>query len=635
METNDADRDVRAPTILWKHMNIQEKQQRFERLERQVRRFSKIIQRLEKRSNRLSWARLIVFVIGVICTYMAFQFAALVWGWSFLCVFTLAFSTLVCFHISVERGIKRHKIWRNIKQTHIARMQLDWENIPHRPIHAEMKRSHHEIDLNLTGERSLLHCLDTTVSYTSRYRLLHWLLDTKPEMPEVYRRQKTVMELKPMENFRNRLILITEFMRKKKGEEWEGEKLLDWLNRHSLQMPLKRTVSILSLLAATNIVLFFLTFNYQFPPLWTISFLIYILYYLSKIKIASRLFHEATHIQETLETFRALLLFLENYPYEKETNLSRLCEPIWNHEHSPSVFLKKIEWIEAAAGCSQRNPVGGIVLNIICPWDLIFTLRLEEYKKKIRQPLKHWLETVFELDALCSLANFADLNPEMIFPTIQKLPDNNTAVIFAAKELGHPLIPDYQRVCNDFSFHESGEIAIITGSNMSGKSTFLRTIGINLCLAYAGGPVVAKAFETIPFRLFSCINVSDSLSDGLSHFYAEVRRLRKLLDEIEKKHPYPVFFLIDEIFRGTNNKERQIGSTAYVKFLSTKDCVGIISTHDLELVHLEEECERIRNHHFREQIEEGRMSFDYRLHDGPCPTTNALTIMRIEGLPVE
>jgi DNA mismatch repair ATPase MutS len=209
-----------------------------------------------------------------------------------------------------------------------------------------------------------------------------------------------------------------------------------------------------------------------------------------------------------------------------------------------------------------------------------------------------------------------------------------TQPVLQVHDIGHPLLPDTVRVCNDLTLENLGEILIITGSNMSGKSTFLRTLGVNLCLAYAGAPVTASAFRALPFRLFTCINVSDSVTDGISYFYAEVRRLKALLQAFAAPHAYPLFFLIDEIFRGTNNRERLIGSHAYVQSLIGGNGVGVVSTHDLDLVTLAHDLPGIRNVHFREDVIDGRMVFDYHLRSGPCPTTNALKIMHMEGLPV-
>ena len=169
---------------------------------------------------------------------------------------------------------------------------------------------------------------------------------------------------------------------------------------------------------------------------------------------------------------------------------------------------------------------------------------------------------------------------------------------------------------------------------MAGKSTFLRTIGVNLCLCYAGAPVNAERLETSLFRLFTCIKVSDSVQDGLSYFYAEVKRLQALLAAATREDPLPVLFLIDEIFRGTNSRERLIGSRSYIRALSESTAVGLVATHDLELIKLADEIKGVVNFHFREEVAGGKMVFDYRLRSGPCPTTNALIIMELEGLPV-
>ena len=186
-----------------------------------------------------------------------------------------------------------------------------------------------------------------------------------------------------------------------------------------------------------------------------------------------------------------------------------------------------------------------------------------------------------------------------------------------------------------FSLRKVGEITLITGSNMAGKSTFLKTAGVNLCLAYAGGPVNAKVLRTRLFRIFTCMQIHDSITDGLSFFYAEVKRLKALLAVLHEDDQAPIFFLIDEIFKGTNSRERLIGSRTYIHHLSKQSGVGMIATHDLELGQLDDQISSLTNYHFRDDVTDGRMVFDYKLHQGLCTTTNALKIMRMEGLPVE
>jgi DNA mismatch repair ATPase MutS len=252
-------------------------------------------------------------------------------------------------------------------------------------------------------------------------------------------------------------------------------------------------------------------------------------------------------------------------------------------------------------------------------------------RKELAHLLPRWLDAWYELEALNSLANFAYLNPDYVFPQIldQEVQD------FTANSLGHPLLKRENKICNDFQLDRAQKVVILTGSNMAGKSTFLRTVGVNLCLAYAGAPVNASRMQTSLFRIFTCIKVSDSVQDGLSYFYAEVKRLQALLAATEVADPRAVLFLIDEIFRGTNSRERLIGSRSYIRALTERNALGLVATHDLELVKLADEIKGVANFHFREEVQEGKMVFDYKLRPGPCPTTNALHIMRLEGLPVK
>jgi DNA mismatch repair ATPase MutS len=316
--------------------------------------------------------------------------------------------------------------------------------------------------------------------------------------------------------------------------------------------------------------------------------------------------------------------------------LRALCEPFYqDREHRPSSLLKKIARI-ASAATLQKNLLLWIIVNVLVPWDSYIAYRFHQYKSQVATYLPVWLDIWLELEALNSLANFAYLNPENVLPEIFPCvgQDNHNA-LFQACDLGHPLIPQQQKVVNDFALDKLGEIDIITGSNMSGKSTFLRTLGVNLCLAYAGGPVNASLFRTSLFRVFTCIRISDSVTEGYSYFFAEVKRLKTLLTAVESGDTMPVFFLIDEIFKGTNNRERRIGSEAYISALVGHNCLGVISTHDLDLVALADTLSGIRNYHFKEDVIDGEMVFDYILRTGPSPTTNALKIMQLEGLPVD
>jgi DNA mismatch repair ATPase MutS len=256
---------------------------------------------------------------------------------------------------------------------------------------------------------------------------------------------------------------------------------------------------------------------------------------------------------------------------------------------------------------------------------------LDRVRGRLGVLLPRWLDVWYELEALSALATYAYLHPAAAFPSM----DADAVAAFDGQALGHPLIREDVKVRNDFALSGVGKLVIITGSNMSGKSSFLRTVGLALCMAYAGGVVDAKALHVSAFRLFTCIRVSDSVVEGFSYFYAEVRRLRGLLDALDAESSVPVFYLIDEIFKGTNNRERLIGSRSYLRALVGRRGLGLVSTHDLELVQLADELPGVSNMHFREGVVDERMVFDYTLRDGASPTTNALTIMRLAGLPIE
>jgi DNA mismatch repair ATPase MutS len=323
--------------------------------------------------------------------------------------------------------------------------------------------------------------------------------------------------------------------------------------------------------------------------------------------------------------------------YKHTPGLGQICAPFLDKRKRPSAELARLERLASALGL-RTNALIWLLVHALVPWDFFFTYRLELLKKDLANLVPHWLDAWHELEALNSLANFAYLNPHYVFPEVvagasETRHEGSSPVLFDARNVGHPLLHPESKVGNDFELDDQHRIGILTGSNMAGKSTFLRTVGVNLCLAYTGAPVNAERLRVSLFRVFTCIKVSDSVQDGLSYFYAEVKRLKALLSAIDT-NDLPMLFLIDEIFRGTNSRERHIGSRAYIRELSNRRTVGLVATHDLELVKLAGEIPGVENFHFREELNDGRMIFDYRLRPGPCPTTNALEIMRLEGLPV-
>jgi len=587
--------------------------------------------------GRFSGIRIGTAVSGILVCLAAFWQADGPLGWWLAAGFALAFFLIVRLHGRVLRSLKRHRIYLAIKRNDRARILRQWESIP---AHTDLEPpDDHPFasDLDLLGERSVHRLIDTSATVQGSERLANWLLATEPDPQRTASRAEIVHGLVPLGPFRDRLRLLGSVVTGDPHTRWHGDVLLDWLDTHRDAPGLGTWLAGLGALALVNIILFWIWLDGLLnapvggapTPWWLGSLVVYAVAYLSVIRHAAHLFEEAEHLYSEIERFRPVLLFLEQFRFDPNGPLHELCAP-FKAEPSPSVHLRRIGLLAAAAG-TQKSELVRFVLNVLGPWDLGFALLLARMKDRIRGLLPAWMDTWSTLEAACSLASFGALNPDTVFARIEG--GDRSAPLITATDLGHPLIPEPPRVRNDFTLGTSGDLALITGSNMSGKSTFLRTVGVNLVLAYAGAPVVARSFAAQPMRVFTCINVTDSVNDGISYFYAEVKRLRSLLDELSREHPDPVLFLVAEIFRGTNNRERLIGSRAFLRKLSRGHGAGLVSTHDLELVTLEVEIGGLSNYHFRESIEEGRMVFDYRLRSGPCPTTNALRIMEMEGLP--
>ena len=326
-------------------------------------------------------------------------------------------------------------------------------------------------------------------------------------------------------------------------------------------------------------------------------------------------------IHHELEKLVALARRLERQSFHSFSHLKDLSAPLTSSPTRPSTALRTLARL--CHGLSVKaHPLVHLVLNAIVPWDLVLTLRLTKVCDSLQPTLPIWLDRIATIDAAASLANFAYLNPTYQWPVREPLAIDKHPPGIKAKNLGHPLIPPDRRITNDLSILERGRILLVTGSNMSGKSTFLRTIGVNVCLAQAGAPVCAEEFRWSWLRLFCCIRVTDSLEEGLSYFYAEVKRLKVVLDAVKENGRQPVLFLIDEIYKGTNNRERLLGSEAFIQALRQGNGLGLVTTHDLELARLEGDGTGITNVHFQETVEEKELRFDYQLRPGPCPTTN-------------
>src|SRR5699024_10764196 len=287
--------------------------------------------------------------------------------------------------------------------------------------------------------------------------------------------------------------------------------------------------------------------------------------------------------------------------------------------------IKELETI--VENISNRKNIYFFIINIITLWDYQSMIALERWKGKSGHLIRTWLDTIGEFEALSSLSNLNYDNPDWVTPTITEKND-----YIKGKDMAHPLIIE-DSVSNDFKIEDPTKVLLITGSNMSGKSTYLRTTGINLVLAYIGAPVCANRITCNIFNIYTCMRVSDNLEKNISSFYAELLRIKEIVD---KSKGNKVFFLLDEVFKGTNSHDRHEGAKILIKKLLNNDAIGLVSTHDLELGELERESNnKIKNYHFKEYYKDNEIYFDYKLNRGISTTRNAMYLINMIGIDNE
>ncbi len=596
-------------------------------LDRNITRVQNRLAALSRRNDRLSTVRLLVVLTGAVLTLLLwnnFQPVAL----SLALLTTIIFTGLVILHRRLRSRLRSAQDWLHIHRTHVARATLDWSHIPAPPRRDSQADHPFELDLDITGSQSLLHLLDTTATHQGHDLLRHWLLNPLLTADAITARQAQVRELSAR--------FSTALARSSRGaavgdSRLDTEPSLQWLTADAGPQVPARLLIILAGLCLLTAVLFIINQVAQIGPFWAISFVIYVAISLTQLPAAASFRILAFGLRDVFQSLDSVFRFLERVDTAGKPTLTARLQPFKGTDR-PTRQLRSLN-LTLAAGSLQGNVILWATLNALVPWDLFFAYRLGQQRATLRGLLPQWLTIWHELEALAALRTFGWLNPEYARPQItvtQKADEAYLVPTMVAASIGHPLIAHENRVCNDFRL-QSNTVVLLTGSNMSGKSSFLRRLGINRVLAQVGSVVCAELLSLEPARLFSVIRVSDSLAAGYSYFYAEVLRLKALLDALKADDPTPLFYLIDEIFKGTNNRERLLGSQAYLTALMAGCGSGLVSTHDLELATVP----GLLNYHFADQVADGELRFDYRLREGVSPSTNALRIMALAGLPVD
>ena len=478
-------------------------------------------------------------------------------------------------------------------------------------------------DLDIFGNHSLFQALNRTTTFLAKSKLSAWLLKPLLEKKEILLRQQAIKELSSLPEWR--LQMRTHGLLADERPN-DLDSLFDWLKLNPLFAGKGFLVAIwlIPILSATAIVLLLTgVITYQLFLIFLLMVLGFSGIYTKRINYRHMMLSRKVAL---LEKYAVRFGMVEDTPFESDL-MQKHQQSLQQNHQTASGSIRKLSRITASLD-SRLNLLMGFVLNFLLLWDIRQMRRLEQWQQTHKDIAPIWFDTLAQTEALASIAAFSYANPKFIFPVIDE-----AKFSVSSEDAGHPLIPALDRVDNIIQINGEGKFNIITGANMAGKSTYLRTIGVNLVLALAGAPVCAKSFTFYPAPVFTSLRTTDSLSSNTSYFYAELLRLKALIDRLNSGEK--LFILLDEILKGTNSADKQAGSKALLTQLIGLNASGFIATHDLELGSLATTFpERVKNFHFESEIKGDELFFDYKLKPGIAQNMNATFLMQRMGITI-
>ncbi len=476
-------------------------------------------------------------------------------------------------------------------------------------------------DLDVFGKHSLFRLLNRTHTHEGQHRLATWLL--APADPDAIRlRQRAVAELTPQLDWRQEfeaLAYLEETISRSPNT------LTQWATNETVSLPSYLNV-IRFLFSAVTLGLFVAWLLGYVPGVAVIIALAVHGFVLSRTAAQAKEVSDQTHeISVALRAFQGLFRQAERLPGEA-VRWRAIQQALTAHSRPVSEAIGRLAQLTEGLNY-RRNPYFYLLVGVATLWDVQYLFRLERWKKQHGANIDRWFEALGELETLNSLAGFAYAHPTYATPDITD--EQLTLDVTAA---AHPLLPADRSVANSLTMSGSGQTVLITGSNMSGKSTFLRTVGANVVLALAGAVVSAERFRCSPVQVFTSMRTQDSLEESTSSFYAELKRLQTLIGLSKQANTTPVLYFLDEILKGTNSADRHRGAEALIRQLHRTLASGFVSTHDLELGQLNDASDFVRNFHFQSDLNNGELVFDYALRDGICESFNASQLMQAIGI---
>jgi hypothetical protein len=595
-----------------------------------------------------SWAtlRIVFFILALILLFYLANARLSMAVIGLLIISPFIFAALVRQHRKYKDRLGLSQALAAINQQEIQRLQHKFEGISSGQEHYMALHAYHpDLDV-LGGRQSLFQLLNRAATPGGEAMLAYWL-STPASVEAIQDRQQAARELAPLLDWRQQFLAIGQYYRTLHASL---DPLLAWLQSPNVVLPRTRYRVAFATLPPISVLLILAFIFFDISFWWIIGAALVNALVVFKLAPHAKVAEEAAYnslglLKGSAGMFKLLETASWQSPYLKELQAFFL-------KDSNRVVSRQIQELSRILdGLESRSNGFYMVLNTLFLQDLYWMLRAERWKQRVHADLESWFKTLYEWEALNSLAGLAYSEPGWCFPEISPQPEH----LYEAEALGHPLL-GAERVSNDFQLSGRGEVIIITGSNMAGKSTFLRTVGINAVLALAGAPVCARRMRLSRMQVFSSMRTQDSLAENVSSFYAELQRLRQLLRLLEASSVQnttteglpaqelplppdaqpglPVLFLLDEILKGTNSADRHKGAAALIRQLQGLNASGLISTHDLDLGQTASGA-GLRNYSFNSEVVGQEIRFSYKLDEGVCKSFNASALMARMGIEIE
>ncbi|WP_191858629.1 MutS-related protein [Hanstruepera ponticola] len=574
----------------------------------QLNHYQKIVKDLNKQLIQLSTFRVLVFLLTGFGVYFLFP------NWIFVAIAGVLGVGIFLFLLSKYTNVKYNRdLNKALAVLNEDELQIASGDFHHRPNGNQFQDPKHfySLDIDLFGKGSFFQFINRTTISEGTHLLAELLKANTIESIET--RQEAIKELAQKPTWRQNYSAASSLIQ----VETSAGDIIAWLKNHKPFLPQIMRWLPMAFGLASIILIILSVIQIISPSLvgyWLLLGFAITGKYLKKI---NSLASNTDKVKDTFKQYATLLDSIEQESFDSKLLLDKQQQIESHHQKASAIFKQFSRHLDALD--NRNNMIGAILGNGFFLTDLKHSYRIEQWITNHQQTVAKWFEVVSFFDAYNSLGNYVFNHPEYVFPEIV---DTNQTI--SAEELGHPLLDKTKRVNSDLQI-DNKEFFIVTGANMAGKSTFLRTVSLHIVMANVGLPVCAKSSEYHPIKLITSMRTSDSLTDDSSYFFSELTRLKFIVDEIAKE---PYFIVLDEILKGTNSTDKAIGSKKFVEKLVASNATGIIATHDLSLCEIESQLEPVKNYYFDAQIVNDELFFDYKFKKGICQNMNASFLLK-------